>query len=270
VLGYPLIERIHYLLVAGYDVYGNAGHQLVTRAYMDFLRMEGEANFLMLLPEPARSRVRDFWYRGADWKIRNHLEFARIEHDVEPGIDYQTGDPKTELYGLLAKRLAAALPERHLLGSLEDEAVRAELERLDQLEGGGVMQLPQIAFLQIRAGGARQYASLIRNNAHLNITSLFDEQANRIPEEDMLSVLPGFVGAYPNAFYVVDKSALPEFVDAVIALRTEADYRALLDRYAVERTSADFWQHSDTLHAAARRLEPISHGLFDYNRLENR
>jgi hypothetical protein len=237
---------------------------------MDFLRMEGEANFLMLLPEPARSRVRDFWYRGADWKIRNHLEFARIEHDVEPGIDYQTGDPKTELYGLLAKRLAAALPERHLLGSLEDEAVRAELERLDQLEGGGVMQLPQIAFLQIRAGGARQYASLIRNNAHLNITSLFDEQANRIPEEDMLSVLPGFVGAYPNAFYVVDKSALPEFVDAVIALRTEADYRALLDRYAVERTSADFWQHSDTLHAAARRLEPISHGLFDYNRLENR
>ena len=270
VLGYTLLERIHYLLVAGYDVYGNAGHQLVTRTYMDFLRMEGEANFLMFLPEPARSRVRDYWYRGADHKIRNHIEYTRVEDDIEPGIDYHSDDPKTELYGLLGARLAAVLPDRHLLGSLEDEAISAELERLDQLEGGGVMQLPQVAFLQIRNGGARRYVTLVRNNAHTNITSLFDESANRIPEEDVLSVMPGFVGAYPNAFYVVNKAELSDFVDALIALQTEADYRALLDRYAVERTSADFWQHSDTLNAAARRLEPISHGIFDFNRLENR
>ena len=32
VIGYPLLERIYYLLVAGYDVYGNAGHQLNSRA----------------------------------------------------------------------------------------------------------------------------------------------------------------------------------------------------------------------------------------------
>ena len=61
VIGYTLLERIHYLLVAGYDVWGNVGHQLVTRLYMDFLRMEGESNFLLLLPEPARSRERKFW-----------------------------------------------------------------------------------------------------------------------------------------------------------------------------------------------------------------
>ena len=46
VIGYPLLERIHYLLVADYDVYGNVGHQLNSRLYMDFLRMEGEFNFL--------------------------------------------------------------------------------------------------------------------------------------------------------------------------------------------------------------------------------
>ncbi|MEI8641133.1 fatty acid cis/trans isomerase [Pseudoalteromonas sp. Hal099] len=45
VLDYALFERIHYLLVAGFDVYGNIGHQLVTRLYMDFLRLEGEQNF---------------------------------------------------------------------------------------------------------------------------------------------------------------------------------------------------------------------------------
>jgi hypothetical protein len=39
-LNYQLLERIHYLLVAGFDVFGNVGHQLDARLSMDFLRME--------------------------------------------------------------------------------------------------------------------------------------------------------------------------------------------------------------------------------------
>ncbi|MCK5360658.1 MAG: fatty acid cis/trans isomerase, partial [Gammaproteobacteria bacterium] len=39
VIDYPLLERIHYLLVAGFNVFGNLKHQLNTRLYMDFLRM---------------------------------------------------------------------------------------------------------------------------------------------------------------------------------------------------------------------------------------
>ena len=40
VIGYPLLERIHYLLVANYDVYGNVGHQLNSRLYMDIRRLQ--------------------------------------------------------------------------------------------------------------------------------------------------------------------------------------------------------------------------------------
>ena len=43
-LSYPLFERIAYLLVVGFDVFGNVAHQLDARLYMDFLRMEGEFN----------------------------------------------------------------------------------------------------------------------------------------------------------------------------------------------------------------------------------
>ena len=50
IIDYPLLERIHYLLVTGFNVYGNTGHQLLTRLYMDFLRMEGEDNFLIFIP----------------------------------------------------------------------------------------------------------------------------------------------------------------------------------------------------------------------------
>ena len=52
-IGYGLLERVYCRWVAGYDPYGNAGHQLLTRLYMDFLRMEGESNFLRLLPAEA-------------------------------------------------------------------------------------------------------------------------------------------------------------------------------------------------------------------------
>jgi hypothetical protein len=43
VMDYPLLERIYYALVAGFDVFGNLSHQLDVRLYMDELRIEGES-----------------------------------------------------------------------------------------------------------------------------------------------------------------------------------------------------------------------------------
>ena len=56
VMDYPILERVHYLLVAGFDVYGKAGHQLSTRLYMGFLRIEAELEFLAFLP--AKDRIK--------------------------------------------------------------------------------------------------------------------------------------------------------------------------------------------------------------------
>ena len=69
VIDYPLLERIHYLLVAGYDVYGNAGQQLFSRLYMDFLRIGGEFNFLYFLPP-----------RGAHRGARQLVSRRREQH----------------------------------------------------------------------------------------------------------------------------------------------------------------------------------------------
>src|SRR6185295_19834681 len=73
VISYALLERIHYLLVAGFDVYGNVGHQLTSRLYMDFLRMEGESNFIAFLPRAAREATRDYWYRGASDRVKEYV-----------------------------------------------------------------------------------------------------------------------------------------------------------------------------------------------------
>jgi hypothetical protein len=85
-IGYSLLERIHYLLVAGNDVYGNIGHQLLSRIYMDFLRMEGETAFLLMLPPEARERERKFWYRGTAKDVQDFMTLPRFESKLVPTI----------------------------------------------------------------------------------------------------------------------------------------------------------------------------------------
>ena len=81
IIDYSLLERIHYLLVAGFDVYGNVGHQLESRLYMDFLRMEGEQNFLLFLPQDVRIGLRDFWYRQASPHVKEFVVGDTIKFD---------------------------------------------------------------------------------------------------------------------------------------------------------------------------------------------
>jgi hypothetical protein len=260
VLGYPLLERIHYLLVAGFDVYGNVGHQLATRLYMDFLRMEGEMNFLALLPRDARQAVRDRWYRGADREETALLRDAEAYFPFETGIAYAPGEPLPQLYAMLRKSFPR---NRH--------AAPRQLDRLASLRGRALSHLPEASILSLRdASGAERHLSLIANRAHTNVAELFDEAERRLPDEDTLLVASGFIAAYPNAFFAVDAKELSGFMDAVARLGSEADYRALLDRWGVRRSDARFWAHSDALHAAWRRSAPREAGLLDYNRFENR
>lgn len=269
-VGYSLLERIHYLLAAGYDVYGNVGHQMVTRVYMDFLRMEGETGFLMLLPPEARERERQYWYRDADDEIMEYMVLPRFESAMSVAIDYQTNDEKNELFTFLKERLQPVLPTRHDLEAGGHPAINEMLGPLEDLEGGAITLLPQTVFVEVSSESGDHYVTLVRNNAHLNITSMFGEKKARVPEEDTLSVIPGFLGSYPNAFLVVNEADLGLFADRISSMRTEDDYTQLLDDYGVRRTSAKFWQQSDAFHAAFEQLAPVEYGLFDYHRLENR
>ncbi|MEB0229172.1 fatty acid cis/trans isomerase, partial [Pseudomonas sp. 5S1] len=64
VIDYAQLERIYYSLVAGYDVFGNLSHQTNIRRYMDFLRIEGELNFLEYMPKEDRIEMLKSWYIG--------------------------------------------------------------------------------------------------------------------------------------------------------------------------------------------------------------
>jgi hypothetical protein len=269
-IGYALLERIHYLLVAGYDVFGNVGHQLLTRVYMDFLRMEGETGFLLLLPQEARDRERSYWYREADDKVTKYMVMPRFESKMVPAINYKTNDEKSELFELLRERLRPVLPSTHDLEAIVRPDIAAALAPLEELEGRPVTLMPETVFVEIASQPGKTYVTLVRNDAHLNITSLLDEKKYRAPQEDTMSVVPGFLGSYPNAFLVVDETDLEKMVSAISAMRAEEDYERLLDAYGVRRTNPNFWKHSDAFHAAYKQEAPVEYGLFDLSRLENR
>ena len=273
VIGYPLFERIYYLLVAGYDPYGDLNHQLTSRLYMDFMRMEGETNFLTLLPRAARGPIRDYWYRGASADVKAYVSGNRSSVDVESDIPYRSSDPQRELYAMLAQRLAPVLGRRFALDSVADPALRAGLQQLDGLRGASLAWWPEASVLRVddgQAGAAPQYFSLLRNTAHANVAHLVREKGELLPAENSLTVVPGFIGAYPNAIYRATRTELPALAAAIGALSSEADYRRLGDRFAIRRTSPAFWAESDAMIDAYARWAPLEAGLFDYNRLENR
>jgi len=272
VIGYPLLERIHYLLVSGFDVYGNVGHQLATRLYMDFLRMEGELNFLAFLPRASRQKIHDYWYRDADPSHIEQLSRVAAYYDQETGIRFQTGDPLDEMYAMMKSYYAPISTGRYeLAASALPAAAMEPLIQLSALHGRPASHMPENAFLAVRDENGRQYDfTLLRNSAYSNVASMLDDLKRRLPDEDTFMVMNGFVGAYPNAFFLVDAADLPQFARSVGALHSEAGYRALLARFGVRRTDRRFWSQSDALNQAYRSWAPREAGLFDYARFENR
>lgn len=271
VVGYALLERIHYLLVAGFDVFGNVGHQLTTRLYMDFLRMEAEYNFLLLLPPPRRRELVDFWYRDVDQKVKDEVYGQTAAFAHPPDMHYSTDKPELELYERLAEHVAAVRVRDHDLSRIDDRLVRENLERLAGVRGDPVNHFSEVSFLAIESrDGSVRHASLIKDTALSNVAQLFGEENRRRPEEDSLSVVDGFLGAYPDALFLVPREELAGFVSAVEQLDGDAAYQALRQRYGVLRTAPQFWSHADDLHQAIEQRDPMRAGLLDFNRLDAR
>ncbi|HEX9195781.1 MAG TPA: fatty acid cis/trans isomerase [Azonexus sp.] len=272
VIGYPLFERMHYLLLAGYDVFGNVGHQLATRLYMDFLRMEGELNFLAFLPIEDRQPVLDFWYRGRKEETGQYFTDVAYYFPNETGIRYRSKDHLGELYRMIAKRMAPMRdPNLEWKKTGLAPAEIAQMRKLSQIHGIPASVMPEQSLLLInRPDGRPRIVSLVRNTAHTNVAEMFDEAERLRPKEDTLLALDGVVGAYPNAFFAVDPEKLPNFVETVGKLGNEADLVRLTERFGVRRTDPRFWPTSDALHAEWRRTAPKEAAVLDYSRFENR
>ena len=268
VIGYPLLERIYYLLVSGFDVYGNVTHQLLSRVYMDFLRIEGEMNFIGLLPKDVAEKEITFWYRDAEDELNSYLKIYLENVQPNKNFTYTSDNPKLELYETLRQHLGAASNSPH---QITDKLLAKDeyqlIEQLRHAPGKSIQFLPQTTIIRVPGSGL---FTLVHNNAYSNISHLFGEEKRRIPAEDYLTVVRGIIGSYPNSFMQVNKKDLADFVAQISNLTSETDYQLLRDRYGIRRSNPRFWEFSDQVHRDYYSSDPNDAAILDYNRLEDR
>ena len=285
VIDYPLFERIHYLLVAGFNVFGSVTHQAATRLYMDNLRMEAENNFLSFFPASARPAIYRDWNRGLMAEIKSALVNPYYGYGKDTAVTFKTPNYGAELLAGIQARLGYLTgPAKTLyrcdqppcdrpgLSPLERKAERA-LKPLTFLVGGGIRYLPELSFLRVYSAGSppEQGAvySLVFNKALENVSFMLMERNRRLPAEDTLTIVPGFAGSYPNFYFDVEEGRLPAFVSQILAIRQEDDVAKLEAIYGIHRSNPDFWVYSDFFNQRHLLAEPVTAGLFDLNRYEN-
>ncbi len=278
ILDFPILERIHYLLVAGYDVYGNLGHQLNTRLYMDFLRMEAENNFLAFIPVDKRKKIQESWYRGIREDVKKYFEQPTdwLKHQVVEG--YKTDDPQHELYLKLEERLIKSKDDLDYLNRCYSEdckkivtsKIDQQIKRIGKIKGEILVVFPDVSYVKVVGRKKNSVYTLIRNKAYKNISFILNTVENRDRSLDTISVYKGVLGSYPNFFYVVHEDDIEKFSDTVLAIKDRDDYERFVSIYGVRRTASNFWQVADWFNAAFAKQDPVGYGIYDLNRYKNR
>ncbi|MDD1615880.1 MAG: fatty acid cis/trans isomerase [Methylococcaceae bacterium NSP1-2] len=282
VVDYPIFERIHYLLVAGYNVYGSAGHQVTTRLYMDFLRMESENLFLKFIPLNAQKSLHDSWYQGIDLALFGYFETPSFGTDKEPAIAYSSTDYKSEFFAKVQQKLGEAAGKADLINrcqqnctnansTAEQQQIDAFMRQLANLTGNDLTALPEVSFLRVKTANPDQdpVYTLIRNKKLRNVSFIFAEDLRREPEKDTLTVIPDFIGSYPNIFFGVPVAQLADFIDQLKHSQTDTDKDNFYSHYGIRRNNPEIWQYYDYFNQKHLTQQPETGGLFDMNRYEN-
>ena len=287
VIDYSILERIHYLLVAGYDVYGNLGHQFNTRLYMDFLRTEGEDEFLAFLPKAKRGAIRNGWYQGIRESNKDDEGDANSWLNKEYFTGYKTDNPQLELYQRLEQHLGPMAGDGDYINRCTGDKCKPKVSknilRVDKamqlaakMDGPIVEYLPDAAFVRVKMGGKPEddlAYTMISNKAYKSVSSMFDSEtlaSRRDYTYDTQTVVRWLEGSYPDFFYVVELENIERFVKEYNALENRQQYEAFVAHYGLRRTSEDFWLHADWFNQKYANEQPRLSGIYDLNRYQNR
>jgi hypothetical protein len=281
VVDYPLLERIYYALVAGFDIYGTAGHQLSTRIYMDALRIEGESYFLDYMPQQSRQETMASWYLRIDPKDLPYHPAA-----IPAGIRYSTDEPKRELLERVVKDhilvSGIGFDKNYLATGQSYPELPAQYETTeDYIQAFIAVAAPGVSFFRhvndhnanvawVRItnipGREDEVISMVVDRWHDNVRDLFFESSFLDPSRDRADFIKGFVSSYPNYFFVVNASDLPDFFEILDSYDGSEVYQQRLERYGINRSENTFWDHYDWFQAAFSEQEKQDAGVVDLNR----
>jgi len=216
-------------------------------------------------------------------KLISYLDTPYYSEGHETGVHYQTTDYKKEFFDQLKVRLGKAAGDKDILNQCEQEACRrigasalqqdieVQMQTLARLKGHDLDILPEMALIRVRTAQEQDdlVYTLLLNKALKNVAIIFAEDLRRERNLDTLTVVPGFLGSYPNFFFDVQQADLPEFISAIKQSRSSEDIEEFYSRFGIRRTNPEIWEHVDWFNAQHKKYRGIRAGLLDLNRYQN-
>ncbi|WP_345971261.1 fatty acid cis/trans isomerase [Sulfurimonas sp. HSL1-6] len=286
VIDYPLFERIYYALVAGFDVFGNVGHQTNVRRYMDRLRVEGESNYIDFLPADVRHKLFDAWNKNLNLLVENKLFYRPAR--MPAAVAFETNDPKREFvehivdHELLGETDISFDPVNYFrVGDAHPPLPEQYRTRGDYLQAFRAVSKPGTAFVRTIDGQQSNLAyvrvrmpegeedilfSVVVNRWHDNVAFMFDEKGRLDPSRDSADFIFDFIGSYPNMLLELDAEEAPAFFDMLAHYKDTPEYRRRFFHFGITRDNPRFWEVYDWFQKRFEAMHPIDAGLFDLNR----
>jgi hypothetical protein len=279
-LDYALFERLVYNLVVNFDVFGNVGHQGLTRIYMDMIRMEAEEMFLSFLPNENRKTLRQDWYKGFFTELKMKYIFPLVNGGYPNKMKFTEKDTKSEFVERLVANFDADLVGRddinwkHIsspgfknLERNEGLTVLRDLSSRNSNHQGQYSQyFPDFSVIKIFINGKPNFYSIVHNREHENVAWILDEEGRFAPSEDTLTILPGIVGPYLNMIFDVPEELTQKFSKDVQKVDSEKSFAELVKRYGIPRNHKEFWRAYDEINSHYITTDPEEGGILDLTR----
>ena len=227
-----------------------------------------------------RQTIWNSWYPGFD-SLRTAPPLLSIDHPSE--VKFLTTDYKKEFFDQLRQKMGKAAGEVDTINRCQQAVcIRAnttpvqqqadsEMRKLAKLKGQELGALPDDMLLRVKTGdpeGDLVYTLLI-DKAFSNISTMLGQNFRREPENDTITVYPGFIGSYPDFYFSVEKEQLGEFVDMIRFARTEIDIDNLYSKFGIRRTNPEIWQNADWFNEQHKKYRGLNAGLLDLSRYDN-
>ena len=244
--------------------------------------MEAENLFLKFIPLTAQKPLHDDWYQGIYLKLFGYFETPSFGTDKDPAIIYKSTDYKSEFFAEVQQKLGQAGGKVDTINRCQQNCTLADnadqQQQIDQLArqltkliGKDLTALPEVSFLRVKTAKPEQdlVYTLIRNKNLRNVSFIFAEDLRREPEKDTLTVIPDFIGSYPNIFLAVSALQFTDFIDQLKHSQTETEIDRFYSHYGIRRNNPEIWQYYDFFNQKHLSQQPETGGLFDMNRYEN-
>jgi hypothetical protein len=253
---------------------------------MDFLRVEGELNFIAFLPPEDRLPTIRSWYLG-DRAVDN-IDPEDVLGDHGTKLVYRTDDPKRELIEkVVHERLLRSLgigfdPLNYQPDGEAPPMPTSFASREDVLNGFRALTAPGTGFIRhvtdsdanvifVRVKnyeGRDHFFTIVINRWHDNVNTMFGEEKRLDPSKDTIDFLEGSIGSYPNYFLVVEGDDLPELFDVLENFDGSEAFRERFRALGVGRADPRFWATYDWFQQQLDGADPLHAGLYDLNRYD--